>query len=105
MSEEVVNRGRLAAENPDEATAKADDFAALEAIGPKTAALLSGIGIRTFSALAAANPENIRDALLAAGYGFMDPAGWIEQARLAETGDEAGLQELQKALKGGRRAR
>jgi hypothetical protein len=33
----------------------------------------------------------------------MEPAGWVEQAKLAAVGNEEGLQKLQGELKGGRR--
>ena len=84
--------------------AEADDLAKLEGIGPKVAELLASLGITTFAALAAADTNVIMDALEEAGYGFMDPAGWIEQARLAAAGDEERLRMLQEELKGGRRA-
>lgn len=36
---------------------------------------------------------------------MMDPAGWIEQAKLAAKGDMKGLKKLQDELKGGRRVK
>jgi len=104
QSAEVVSQEERVAERPEAGAEEADNLVSLEGIGPKTASLLSGMGITTFAALAAADPGKIREALVAAGYGFMDPAGWIEQAKLAATGDKAGLKKLQEALKGGRRA-
>jgi len=64
---------------------------------------LSGINISTFEDLAKADYDKVKTALDAAGYKYMDPAGWIEQAALASKGDIEGLQKLQEALKGGRK--
>jgi hypothetical protein len=35
---------------------------------------------------------------------YMNPAGWIEQAKLAASGDMEGLKKLQAELQGGRRS-
>ena len=83
---------------------KADDLTQLEGIGPKVAGVLAGIGITSFQGLASADYTHVKDALDAAGYKYMDPAGWIEQAALAARGDREGLAKLQAALKGGRKA-
>jgi hypothetical protein len=88
--------------NHDE-QAKPDDLKSLEGIGPKVAKLLNENGIHTFSQLAAADAAKLKEVLDAAGYAYMDPQGWIEQAHLAAKGDAAGLQKLQDELKGGRR--
>jgi len=88
------------------ATVKAstvDDLTELEGIGPKVAKVLAGIGITTFESLAKADYDKLRVALDAAGYKYMDPAGWIEQAALAAKGDTEGLKKLQDSLKGGRK--
>jgi hypothetical protein len=81
-----------------------DDLAALEGIGPKVAKVLAEAGITTFAALAEADPAKVQEVLNAAGLQMMNPAGWIEQARLAARGDREGLARLQVELKGGRRA-
>jgi predicted flap endonuclease-1-like 5' DNA nuclease len=81
----------------------ADDLTELEGIGPKVAKVLAGIDISTFEALAKADYAKVKAALDAAGYKYMDPAGWIEQAALAAKGDIEGLKKLQDSLKGGRR--
>jgi hypothetical protein len=83
----------------------ADDLTSLEGIGPKVAGILNEAGIRSFADLAAANANEVEKSLDAAGLQMMDPAGWIEQARLAAKGDMQGLKKLQDELKGGRRAR
>ncbi len=80
-----------------------DDLAILEGIGPKVAQVLKEAGIATFAALAEADAAKVQDILNAAGLQMMNPAGWIEQARLAAQGDMEGLKKLQDELQGGRR--
>lgn len=81
-----------------------DDLVSLEGIGPKVAKVLKEAGITTFAALAEADPAKVQETLNAAGLQMMNPAGWIEQAKLAAKGDKEGLAKLQSELKGGRRA-
>jgi predicted flap endonuclease-1-like 5' DNA nuclease len=83
--------------------AAADDLTTLEGIGPKVAGVLAGIGITSFEALAKADFATVKAALDGAGYKYMDPSGWIEQAALAAKGDLEGLKKLQDNLKGGRK--
>ncbi len=85
------------------ATSKPDDLTIIEGIGPKVSKLLAGIGITTFAQLAEADLGKLREALDGAGYKYMEPAGWVEQAALAARGDTDGLQKLQETLKGGRK--
>lgn len=80
-----------------------DDLVSLEGIGPKVAKLLEGAGITTFAALAATDLGKLRKLLDGAGYKYMEPSGWVEQAKLAAAGDTEGLQKLQSELKGGRK--
>ncbi len=80
-----------------------DDLVSLEGIGPKVAQVLKEAGITTFAALAQADPLKVQEILNAAGLQMMNPAGWIEQAKLAAKGDMEGLKRLQDELKGGRR--
>ncbi len=80
-----------------------DDLTELEGIGPKVARVLNKIGIASYSDLALADPVEIQKALDAAGMHYMNPAGWIEQAKLAATDDREGLAKLQNELRGGRR--
>ena len=82
----------------------ADDLTKLEGIGPKVAQVWAGAGITTFAGLAAADEKTVRETLDAAGYKYMDPSSWPEQAALAAKGDFAALQKLQNSLKGGRKA-
>lgn len=88
----------------EETPVAADDLVMLEGIVPKVAEVLGDAGITTFEALANANPADIQKTLNAAGLQMMDPASWIEQARLAAAGDWTGLEKLQAELKGGRRS-
>ena len=105
----VARKGLLTQEEepraagPVHAASASDDLTTLEGIGPKVARLLAGQGITSFQALAAADPLKLKAALSAAGYKYMDPLGWIEQAALAAKGDQAGLKKLQNSLKGGRK--
>ncbi len=80
-----------------------DDLVILEGIGPKVAQVLKEAGIATFAALAEADPVKVQEILNAAGLQMMNPAGWIEQAKLAAKGDLEGLKKLQDELKGGRK--
>ncbi len=79
-----------------------DDLTTLEGIGPKVSKLLAGAGITTFASLAQADLGQLRELLDGAGYRYMEPAGWVAQAKLAAAGDAEGLQKLQDELKGGR---
>jgi hypothetical protein len=81
----------------------ADDLTRIEGIGPKVAQVLNGAGIRTFDALARANPADVQNTLNAAGLQMMNPEGWIEQASLAAKGDWEAFDRLQNELKGGRK--
>ena len=81
----------------------ADDLIVLEGIGPKVAGVLNTAGIVSFADLAKAEPVEVQKVLDAAGLQMMNPAGWIEQAKLAAAGDKEGLAKLQAELKGGRR--
>lgn len=83
--------------------APADDLTRIEGIGPKVAKVLASIGITTFPALATADYNRVKQALVEAGWPYMDPAGWMEQAKLAAEGRWEELALLQEKLKGGRR--
>lgn len=88
---------------PSPVISQPDDLTTIEGIGPKVAKLLESIGITTFQQLADADQAKLRETLDGAGYKYMEPAGWVEQAALAAKGDAEGLQKLQDSLKGGRR--
>jgi large subunit ribosomal protein L17 len=85
-------------------TKATDDLTVLEGIGPKVAGVLKDIGILSFADLAQADGARVQEALNAAGMRYMNPAGWIEQAKLAASGDMEGLKKLQAELQGGRRS-
>lgn len=84
---------------------KRDDLKKIEGIGPKIESLLNEAGIYSYEDLKAANPEYIREVLVAAGpnYAVHDPATWSEQATLANNGNWDALAKLQEVLKGGKR--
>ncbi|NJN44994.1 MAG: hypothetical protein HC806_09930 [Anaerolineae bacterium] len=84
------------------APAKPDDLRKIEGIGPKVASVLNDAGISTFAELAAAEVTRIQATLDAAGYQYMNPVSWPDQAKLAAVGDWDGLEKLQDNLKGGR---
>lgn len=99
-------RGGEQAEAAHEAhRSHADNLTVLEGIGPKVAGILNAAGIRSFADLAAANASEVERSLHAAGLQMMEPAGWIEQAKLAAKGNMEGLKKLQDELKGGRRTK
>jgi predicted flap endonuclease-1-like 5' DNA nuclease len=81
----------------------ADDLTTLEGIGPKVAKVLNNIGIMSFADLAGAEAAKVQETLNASGMQYMNPEGWIEQAKLAAAGDTEGLAKLQDELKGGRK--
>jgi predicted flap endonuclease-1-like 5' DNA nuclease len=81
----------------------ADDLTKIEGIGPRVAQVLNGAGIRTFEALARADPATVQNILNAAGLQMMNPESWIEQASLAARGDWEAFDRLQNELKGGRK--
>lgn len=65
-----------------------DDLTVIDGIGPKVAELCSGIGITTWSDLAATEVSLLRTMLHDAGPRFRthDPSSWPEQARLLADG-------------------
>ncbi len=85
------------------AEAPPDDLTRIEGIGPKVAKVLASVGITTFQALATADYSRVKQALVDAGWPYMDPASWMEQAKLAAEGRWEELTLLQERLKGGRR--
>lgn len=88
---------------PAPVASQPDDLTVIEGIGPKVAKLLENIGITTFQQLANADLAKLREVLDGAGYKYMEPSGWVEQAALAAKGDTEGLKKLQDSLKGGRK--
>lgn len=80
-----------------------DDLTRIEGIGPKISGLLQDAGITTFSQLANADVEQLKEMLLEAKLRIADPTTWPEQAQLAADGQWEALDKLQDDLKGGRR--
>lgn len=102
---EPVHEEHAHAEAAQAEPAAVDDLTKLEGIGPKVALTLQKAGIHTFAQLAAAQEGTLRQALDSAGYKYMDPSSWPEQAALAAKGDFEALKRLQDGLKGGRKER
>lgn len=80
-----------------------DNLKRIEGIGPKVEKVLNEAGIKTFEALARANPGDVKQVLNEAGLQMMNPEGWIEQAELAAKGNWEGVERMQSELKGGRK--
>ena len=100
---EVVHETHKEHGAPAAESKAADDLTKLEGIGPKVAKVLNDMGIMSFADLAGANAAKVQETLNASGMQYMNPEGWIEQAKLAAAGDTEGLAKLQDELKGGRK--
>lgn len=96
--------GTPAFEATESAGAEPDDLKMLEGVGPKVASVLNAAGIVTFAQLADASVESLQSLLDEAGYRYMNPASWPEQAALAAAGDWDALKKLQDELNAGRSA-
>ncbi len=81
-----------------------DNLLVIEGIGPKVGQVLKEAGYQEWSQLAAAEPEELRRVLTAAGsnYSLSDPTSWPHQAGLAAAGDWDELIRYQKFTDGGR---
>ena len=95
---------KKAAETVPNALAESNDLTIIEGIGPKIASLLMENGITTFTELAEAPTDRIKDILASGGSRFAthDPGTWAAQADLAASGQEEALKQLQDQLMGGR---
>ena len=82
-----------------------DDLKKIEGIGPKVQEHFNAAGIHTFSDLANASQDQLKEILENAGprYKNMDPTTWPEQAQLAADGKWDELKKLQDELDGGKR--
>lgn len=82
----------------------ADDLKKIEGIGPKISELLQNAGILTFSNLADAKVERLKEILEEAGsrYKMHDPTTWPKQSQLAADGKWDELKVLQDELQGGK---
>lgn len=81
-----------------------NDLKIVEGIGPKIEGLLNEAGINSWSDLAVASVDHLREILAAAGdrYRLADPATWPKQADLASKGKWDELREYQNFLSGGK---
>jgi len=81
-----------------------EDLKIIEGIGPAIEGLLKNAGIRSWSDLAASNPEELRAILLKAGdaYRIHNPETWPRQAALAAGGDWKAFREYTDFLIAGR---
>jgi predicted flap endonuclease-1-like 5' DNA nuclease len=73
-----------------------DDLQVINGIGPVIEGLLNGVGIRSWSDLAAADIDTLTSTLADAGSRFAryNPASWPEQARALMAGDWAQFESL-----------
>ena len=83
---------------------RADDLKVVEGVGPKIEAMLNGIGISTWGALASISEDTLRAMLNSAGSRFQmhDPSTWPQQARLLADGRWDEFKSMTDALDGGR---
>ncbi|MCB0640040.1 MAG: hypothetical protein KDC44_00300, partial [Phaeodactylibacter sp.] len=81
-----------------------DNLQIVEGIGPKIETILKDAGIADWGRLAAAQPDQLRSTLEAAGpsYRIHDPESWPKQAQLAKDGKWQELIAFQKAASGGK---
>jgi predicted flap endonuclease-1-like 5' DNA nuclease len=85
------------------AASAVDDLTVLEGIGPKVNQALASAGITSFAKLAITDVTQLKQILEAAGYKYMDPGTWPEQARLLSEGKKDEFELLVGSLKGGRK--
>ncbi len=83
--------------------AKADDLTKIEGVGPKAAEALANAGLETFSKVAKAEAEKMKEILTEASsrMAHLDPTSWPKQAKMAADGKWDELKEWQNNVKGG----
>lgn len=96
------HHAEAAVEEAAPASGEPDNLKVLEGVGPKVEQALNAAGFTTFAQLADADVEKLQEVLDAAGYQYMNPGSWPQQAGLAAAGDWDGLKALQDELSGGR---
>jgi len=86
------------------APAKSDDLTKIEGVGPKIADLLVKGGITSYTNLAKASVDFLKDILTKGGGSFAshDPTTWPKQSDLAAAGKWDELKTLQDDLDGGK---
>lgn len=80
-----------------------DDYTIVEGIGPKINGVLHGAGLITYTDLANAAVDKLRQILVTNSLQYHDPGTWPEQSRLAAEGKWDELEKLQSTLSGGKR--
>lgn len=80
-----------------------DDLTRIEGIGPKVSAALVNAGIKSYETLAKADVNDLKQILESAGYKYMDPGTWPEQAGLLSEGKSEEFKLFIEGLKGGRK--
>jgi len=83
--------------------AEADDLTKIEGVGPKAAEALANAGLETFSKVAKAEAEKMKEILTEASsrMAHLDPTSWPKQAKMAADGKWDELKEWQDNVKGG----
>jgi len=90
-------------EAPKKEAATADDLTKIEGVGPKAAEALVNAGISTFTKVADANADKMKEILTEASsrMAHLDPTSWPKQAKMAADGKWDELKEWQDNVKGG----
>lgn len=87
-----------------EPLSQGDDLTVIEGIGRKMSAALNEAGMMTYADVAAADEEQLRTAIEAAGMRFSTSlTTWSQQAAYAARGDWEGLAQFKSTLTSGRR--
>ncbi len=91
------------AKNTEAKKKAVDDLTKIEGIGPKTAEALTNAGIATYSELAVAKADTIKDLIVKSSsrLAHLDPTSWPKQAKMAADGKWDELKEWQDNVKGG----
>jgi len=101
---EVTTEAEEVSDTEESAPAQeADDLTKIEGIGPKAAEAIVNSGIVSFSDLAAADADKIKEVLTEASsrMAHLDPTSWPKQAKMAADGQWEELKEWQDKVKGG----
>ena len=94
----VALRARAASSSHLDGVIETNNLQMIEGIGPKMEAVLNENGVATWSQLAARTVPELQDMLDKYGnkYQIIDPAPWLEQARIVAEGKVDDLIKLQK---------
>ncbi|MFX0555502.1 30S ribosomal protein S2 [Maribacter sp. CXY002] len=87
----------------EEEVEEQDDLTKIEGVGPKAAEALINAGLDTFSKIAKADVEDMKEILTEANsrMAHLDPTSWPKQAKMAAKGKWDELKEWQDNVKGG----